>query len=514
MTARKRSLPAWIGRLFRFGSRPGNQDTDRLHLPPMSRGTQWFAMIMFFLLGAAVTWFVAGDPLGLFGDVSSTESSQVAAHSEESHAEDGKLYQCPMHPQVIESSPGSCPICKMTLVEIKQGNPAPEQAEKKILYWYSPMDPTYMRDEPGLSPMGMKLVPKYADGSTASDAGTITIDPAQVQNIGVVSTLARSEDIARVSRTVGILDYDADKVAWINTKYEGWIEKVYVNYVGQKVRKGDPLFEIYSPDLVTTQEEYLRTLEYADSVQNSGRPETLQQAESLLRAARERLGFWDISAEQIRKLETDRRVQRRLTVHSPVNGVVAEVNQESLEGMHVRSGMDLYKIADLSTVWVHADIYETDLPWVREGLSAVITFRNDPERKIRGKVLFRYPEVDRKTRTLKVCILASNPGLKLRPGMYADVELQGPEIRNAVVIPLSAVLRTGERDLVFLDLGDGKFAPREVELGVARSGERIRVLNGIEPGDKVVVQAQFMLDSESRIQEAIAKFMTKGAGND
>lgn len=513
MTAKKRFLPTWIGRIFRSGSRPEGEQVDRLHLPPMGRGTQWFSMTMFFLLGVAITWFLVGDPLGLFGGPS-PDGSEAVAHSEESHAEDGKLYQCPMHPEVIEASPGSCPICKMTLVEIKQGKPAPEQAEKKILYWYSPMDPTYMRDEPGLSPMGMKLVPKYADGNAGGEAGVITIDPSQVQNIGVVSTLARSEDITRASRTVGILDYDADRVTWINTKYEGWIEKVYVNYVGQEVRKGDPLFEIYSPDLVTTQEEYLRALEYADSMQNSGRQETLQQAESLLQAARERLGFWDISAEQIRKLETDRRVQRRLTVHSPVSGIVAEVMQESLEGMHVRSGMDLYKIADLSTVWVHADIYETDLPWVREGLPAVIRFRNDPERKIVGKVLFLYPEVDQKTRTLKVCILVSNPGRKLRPGMYADVELLGPEIRNAVVIPLSAVLRTGERDLVFLDLGDGKFAPREVELGVARSGERIRALKGIEPGDKVVVQAQFMLDSESRIQEAIAKFMTKGAGDD
>ena len=485
---------------------------DRLQLPPMNRGTQWFSMIMFFLLGAAITAFLVGDPLGLFGG-SPTRQAPAAQTGEAAAEETGKLYQCPMHPEVIESSPGSCPICKMDLVEIKQHKPV-AKAEKEVLYWYAPMDPSYIRNEPGLSPMGMKLVPKYADQGVAGEDGVISIDPTQVQNIGVVSTPAVVEDIARTSRTVGILDYDAERISWVNTKYEGWIEKVHVNYVGQEVRRGQALFEIYSPDLVTTQEEYLRALEYVDSMEASGREQTLRQAEALLRSARERLGFWDISAEQVRTLETTRTVQRTLTVHAPTDGVVAGIMQDSLEGMYVKAGMDLYKIADLSAVWVHADIYETDLPWVREGMPAVVSFRNDPEQVYRGKVLYLYPEVNKQTRTLKVCVAVPNPKRRMRPGMYADVSVEGPKIKGAVIIPRSAVLRTGERDLVFLDLGEGRFRPQEVRLGVAGEGDRIQILNGVEPGQEVVVQAQFMLDSESRIQEAIAKFMTRDQSDD
>jgi RND family efflux transporter MFP subunit len=193
---------------------------------------------------------------------------------------------------------------------------------------------------------------------------------------------------------------------------------------------------------------------------------------------------------------------------------VAEIMQDSLEGMYVKSGMDLYKIADLSTVWVHADIYETDLPWVRAGMQAVVSFRNDPEQVYRGKVLYLYPELNKQTRTLKVCVAVPNPKRRMRPGMYADVSLQGPNIKGAVIIPRSAVLRTGERDLVFLDLGEGRFRPREVRMGVAGEGDRIQILEGIESGQEVVVQAQFMLDSESRIQEAIAKFMTRDQSDD
>jgi RND family efflux transporter MFP subunit len=480
---------------------------DGMQLPPMSRGMQRFSILMFFLLGAALTAFLVGDPLGLFGRSPSTptpSAQEVEAAAEKA----GKLYMCPMHPEVIESSPGSCPICKMALVEVKQNKPE-TTGEREVLYWYAPMDPSYVRDEPGLSPMGMKLVPKYADQGAADDAGTIRIDPTQVQNIGVVSEPAVLANIARAGRTVGILDYDAERIARVNTKYEGWIEKVHVNYVGQEVRRGQPLFEIYSPELVTTQEEYLRALEYVDSMKDSGREQTMRQAEALQRSALERLKFWDISPEQIERLESTRIVQRRLTLHSPADGVVAEIMQDSLEGMHVKSGMDIYKIADLSTVWVHADVYESDLPWVREGLPATVTFRNDPAQKYQGKILFLYPEINKQTRTLKVCIAVKNPQRRMRPGMYADVTLHGPEIKNAVIIPRSAVLRSGKRDLVFLALGEGRFRPQEVRLGIAGRDDNIQILEGIEPGQEVVVQAQFMLDSESRIQEAISKFMTR-----
>jgi Cu(I)/Ag(I) efflux system membrane fusion protein/cobalt-zinc-cadmium efflux system membrane fusion protein len=276
------------------------------------------------------------------------------------------------------------------------------------------------------------------------------------------------------------------------------------------VTKGQPLFEIYSPELVTTQEEYVRALDYRESLEHSERVETRRQAESLLRSTRERLGYWDISEGQIRRLEETRRVERLLTILSPADGVVAEVMDEALEGMYVTPGMNLYKIADLATVWVHADVYESELPWIREGQPAVVSFRHDPGRVYEGGVLFLYPEVSRQTRTLKICVEVPNTDRHLRPGMYADVVIQGPPIHDAVIVPQSAVIRTGTRDIVFVDLGEGRFKPLEVQLGVTGTGDWIQVLQGIEPGDRVVRQGQFMLDSESRIQEAIARFTAPG----
>ncbi len=484
-------------------------------LPPMTRGMQAFSMFIFFVLGGAVVGFIVGNPLGLSFLPGAPAGGEEAAPAGPA-SEQEQLYQCPMHPEVVESRPAECPICGMDLTPVKSqesGDPEGEVAaavagEREILYWYAPMDPTYIRNEPGLSPMGMKLVPKYAD--EVSGPGLVEIDPVQVQNIGVVSTKARKEKIRRSSTTLGILDFNAERITWINTKFEGWIEKVHVNYVGQSVTKGHPLFEIYSPELVATQEEYLRAIDYNASLAGSTREGARRQAESLLQSTRDRLAYWDVSEDQIRALEQTRRVQRRLTVLSPVDGVVAQVTDEALEGMHVRPGMNLYKIADLSMVWVHADVYESDLPWIREGQRAVISFRNDPERVYEGDILYLYPEVSRETRTLRICVEVPNADRRLRPGMYADVVIKGPPLPEAVVIPQSSVIRTGQREIVFVDLGEGRFETREVRLGVKGEGDDIQIVDGIAPGELVVTQGQFMLDSESRIQEAIAKFRSRG----
>jgi Cu(I)/Ag(I) efflux system membrane fusion protein len=452
-------------------------------LPTMTRGMQYFALTLFFLGGAALTAFVLLNPLGLPFLPEFGRSHGHAAESGET-GEAQTLYQCPMHPEVIEDHPSDCPICGMPLVIMEQSLSSPDSETE-------------------------------SPEATARDARVIEIDPVQVQNIGVVSHSAWVGEIARTAHTVGILDFDAGLVSWVNTKFSGWIEKAHVDYVGQAVRRGDPLFEIYSPDLVSTQEEYLRALDYRDSLRNSSRGEARRQAEDLLHSTAERLRYWDISADQIEELERNRTVHRVLTVRSPADGMVAEVMTEALEGVFVRPGVNLYKLVELSSLWAHADVYEADISWVTEGLLAHVAFPHDPERIVDGKVLFLYPEMSKETRTLKICVEVPNPGGKLRAGMYADVVLHGPVLRDAILIPYSSVLRSGERNLVFVDLGDGRFDPREVKLGVRGEGDVVQVLRGVDAGEAVVTQAQFMLDSESRVQEAISKFRERnlsGAG--
>jgi Cu(I)/Ag(I) efflux system membrane fusion protein/cobalt-zinc-cadmium efflux system membrane fusion protein len=307
-----------------------------------------------------------------------------------------------------------------------------------------------------------------------------------------------------VIRTVGILDYNEKNIYLVNTKFGGWIEKVYVNYVGEKVRKGQKLFEIYSPELVSTQEEYLTALGYLEKIAKGGRKEAIQQSEALWEATRKRLAYWDITEEQIRKLEETGEVMKTLAVVSSVNGVVVEKMSAALEGMYVKAGMNLYQIADLSTVWVHADIYESELSRMQPGLEAEVMLPYFPGETFRGHVLYLQPFLTEKTRSVKACIELKNRDGKLEPNMYAEVKIKPVISQHAILVPEDAVIRTGERNVVFIDLGDGRFLPKEVVLGVKGEGV-YEVRRGLQGDEQVVVSAQFLLDSESRLQEFIRK---------
>jgi Cu(I)/Ag(I) efflux system membrane fusion protein/cobalt-zinc-cadmium efflux system membrane fusion protein len=369
------------------------------------------------------------------------------------------------------------------------------------------MDPSYIRDEPGKSPMGMDLVPVYEDEVGGAAPGTVSIDPTFVQNIGVQSRRLERTDIPFTIRTVGTLTYDEQQAYLITTKYEGWIEKVYVNYVGQPVKRGQKLFEVYSPKLVTTQEEYLQALDYARRMEESGIAEIGARARSLLDSSRQRLRYWDISDEQIEHLERSRKAARTLSVVAPADGLVVWKMDQALEGMYVRPGMNLYRVADLSTIWVEVEIFEHQVPWMRVGLQATIELPYQPGVRHVGTVKYLYPYFDKKTRTMKVSIELPNPGLTLRAEMYANVTFELPSAKNVLAVPEEAVIHSGTRNLVVLALGEGRFQVREVTLGVNGSG-LWQAKEGLHEGDRVVTSAQFLIDSESNLQEAIQKMIT------
>ncbi len=379
---------------------------------------------------------------------------------------------------------------------------------RKVLYWRAPMDPSYVRDEPGKSPMGMDLVPVYADDTGRTEPGTVSIDPVTSQNMGVRTERVERKRLTREVRTVGRVDYDEKRVHHVNTKIEGWVEKLYVDFTGKDVKKEDYLLEIYSPRLVATQEEFLLAKSYEDDAGPSG---AAPGSSSVLELAKRRLELWDVPAHQIKELEESGLIMKTLHIHSPAAGIVISKNVS--EGMFVKPGMTLYTIADLSKVWVYADIYEYELSWISEGQEADMTLEAYPGRVFKGKVAFINPFMERETRTLKVRLEFDNLKGELKPDMFANVTLKSVRDTTSVAVPSEAVLLSGERSVVVVARGKGKFAPREVTLG-AEAGGYYEVLSGLEEGDEVVTSAHFLIDSESRLKEAISKMLEVNAERD
>jgi Cu(I)/Ag(I) efflux system membrane fusion protein/cobalt-zinc-cadmium efflux system membrane fusion protein len=412
----------------------------------------------------------------------------------------GQLYTCGMHPEVIQDEPGTCPICGMDLVLLSgSGTTAASSGERKIAYWVAPMDPNFISDKPGKSPMGMDLVPVYED---ELKSGVVKIDPVTLQNIGVTTEPVQRKDLSLTLRTNGIVKTPENAEYRINPKISGWIEKLYVSRTGDLVKKGEPLLEIYSPELVAAQQEYLLAVQTARSLQVSGLARVSDGSGKLLNSARRRLELWDISNDQIAELEKTGEVRRTLTLHSPAGGVVLHKN--AVEGTAVKAGTDLFTVADLDPIWVTAQVFEYELPWVHVGDSAEVYSPYDPALSLKGRVEYVYPYVDSKSRTADVRIVLPNSELSLRPDMYVDVRIETSPHRSALAIPKSSVIRSGERDIVFIAIGDGEFIPREVKLGV-EAGTYYEVLDGLTDKMNIVTAAQFLLDSEATLQEAIQR---------
>jgi Cu(I)/Ag(I) efflux system membrane fusion protein/cobalt-zinc-cadmium efflux system membrane fusion protein len=381
--------------------------------------------------------------------------------------------------------------------------PCPGGAEP--LYWKAPMDPTYVRDKPGKSPMGMDLVPACPGEEGGAASGGIRIDPAIVQSIGVRTTAVEQRSLARKLRTVGRVDYDERRVAHVHTKVQGWVEKLHVEYEGQLVEHGQPLLEIYSPELVSTQEELLLAARYRTSTGQSTFEDVAEGGRALFQATRRRLELWDISERDIQRLLDTGEVRKNLTLYAPTSGVVTHLMVR--KGMEVSPGTNLYTIADLSRVWLYADVYEYELPWVSVGQRGAVDLSYLPGKIFEGEVTYVYPFLDPKTRTARVRLELPNPDLILKPDMFANVTIETEARPRALVVPEAAVIRSGRRSLAIVALGEGRFEPREVELGLDSGDGWLEVTNGLRSGEQVVTSGQFLIDSESKLQEAVQKLL-------
>lgn len=464
--------------------------------------------------GRALVWVlilvaVAGTAGGFAaGMLFSRRGGRAGNQAEAGGAADKQLYTCGMHPNVIQEGPGNCPICGMKLTPLKAGDEEGETdaagpKERKVLYWRAPMDPNYISDKPGQSPMGMDLVPVYAEEEAAPTAGRIRIDPVTVQNMGIRTEKLARGPLIKTIRTVGRVDYDEQLVTFVNTKFEGWIEKLHVDETGQHVAKGQPLFDVYSRELWEAQAAFLASLRHLSTMQEATFADAREDARLQIEADRMRLRNYDISEQQIDKLAESKEIQKTLTIYSPAEGIVTD--KMALEGMYVKPGMQLYTIADLSRVWVYVDTYEYQLPWVGVGQSATMALPYIPGKAFEGRVVYVYPYLDAQTRVVKVRLEFENPGLELKPDMYANITLRTELDRDALLIPRSAYIDSGTRKVAFQSLGNGKFQPREIQTGVEAEDGMVEVLYGLDEGDVVVTSGQFLLDGESKLKEAIAK---------
>jgi Cu(I)/Ag(I) efflux system membrane fusion protein len=387
-------------------------------------------------------------------------------------------YQCPMHPTIVQDHPGDCPICGMKLVKVDAASGA----------------------SGGSPPAG------DAAGAPVPGLATVDIDPSRQQLIGLRTVEVTRGSVGGSWRTVGRVAIDETRVRHVNLKIPTYVERVYVDFVGKPVRKGEPLFSVYSPELLSAQEEFVLALKTRRSLAGAGG--LPDDGDALVAAARRKLQLWDIPDAEIDRLARTGLPTKNLTIYSPIAGVVTR--KDVVEGMKLDAGAMPYEIVDLSQVWVLADVYEGELRNVKVGLPATLTLNAYPDRPFQGRVLFVDPLLDPKTRTVKVRLAFPNPTGELKPEMFGEVVLRGAA-REGLRIPTDAVIDSGTGDVVFVAVGEGRFQPREVRLG-ASDGQTVEVVSGVSEGEQVVTRANFLIDSESRLRASLAGMAAKQGG--
>jgi len=489
--------------------------TDTTSPPPASRRFRARSLVAAIaasaVLAAGGTWLLAGRGHDEAGAASGQGATAPPA---------AERWQCPMHPSIVQDHPGDCPICGMKLVKVAAapgaspaGTPgavaagtagAAAPAQEAAPRWQCPMHPSIVQDHPGNCPIcGMKLVKVEGAGGGAGGPAPegmagVTIDAARQQLIGLEIAHVERAPVGASLRTSGRVAVDETRIHHVNVKFSGFMERVYADFVGRPLKRGEPIFSIYSPELVAAQDEYLLALRTRKTLGPSG--DLARDGEALVAASRRKLELWDVPRSEIERIERTGEPSRTVTFYSPATGVVTK--KDVVPGMRVNAGDMPFEIVDLSRVWVLADAYESDLGNVKVGMPATLTLKAFPNRAFEGRVAFIDPMLDPRSRTAKVRIEVPNPDGELRPEMFGEVVLRG-EARTGLRIPADAVIHSGTQSVVFVALPDGKFQPREVRLGQG-DAQFVEVVSGLEAGDGVVTRANFLVDSESRLRASLA----------
>jgi len=434
-----------------------------------------------------------------------TGSPASGASSQHAPAAGPDYYTCPMDPEVVSDKPDKCPKCGMDLElksEIEKATrPAPAVPAKKIRY-RSTMNPNEVSDQPGKDSMGMDMVPFEVEASTSPSPkglSPVSVTPETQLRLGMTFGTVERRPLWRETRTSARIAQDETQLHHVTTKFEGWVDTLYVNVTGQFVRRGEPLLTIYSPELVASQQELLTTLAMSRNLAKSPIESVSRGGLDLLAAARRRLKLWDISDAQIQEIERSGQVIKFVTLYAPASGYVFE--KSVVAGHKAMPGEVLMEIANLSRVWGEADIYESDIPYVKPGMMVEIDLPYWPGKSFRGRISFLDPRLDPQTRTMRARLDIANPGLTLKPGMYADAHLKF-DLGTRLIVPEDALVRTGERTIAFVKTGAGTLTPVAVTTGFRGDGV-FEVLSGLNDGDQVVTSANFLIDSESSLRAAL-----------
>lgn len=420
-------------------------------------------------------------------------TAQAAPHKQ--------LWHCGMHPQVIQDHPGNCPICHMPLTPMKSTGVGDPPNGGKQLWWDPMLGPSSITDHPGKSAMGMDMVPYTPQGGGGGP--DVIIDPAVVQNMGVQTAPVTRGPLSKTVRAVGVFKLPEPGLHDISLKLGGWIDKLYANQEGMHVMKGEPLFALYSPELQVAEQELISAVQSKQSLGPDASPTLRKEADSLIASARRKLELWDVDRQEIDAIAKADRPPRDVVFHSPATGYIED--KAIVQGSAVQPGTKLMRVADHTKMWLDAKVYEEQIPLIQMGQTVEVAVGAVPGKTFAGKVTFIYPHVDHMTRTLTVRATFDNPDFQLKPGMYADANVVAEPLPDAIQVPQAAMIDTGTKQIVFVAEGNGHFSPRTVRAGLRGDDDRLQIVEGLAAGETVVTSGQFLMDVESRTNEAIAK---------